>query len=177
MKILLFLTIVATQFKCAPSEDTLRPSINQPVASSDVHLWLTKSDQSKLLQKQTIVLNFGTLANAYPNIDVNESLTYQTVDGFGFTLTGGSAQVINQLSTSRRQNLLQELFGTTEGAIAINYLRISIGASDLNDAPFTYNDLALGATDLPLNNFSLTPDSTNLIPLLKEKIGELVMTV
>lgn len=168
MKILLFLTLLATQYKCAPSEDTLRPSINQPVAPSDVRFWLTKSDQSNLLQKQNVILNFGTIANAYPNIDVDASQNYQTVDGFGFTLTGGSAQVINQLSATRKQALLQELFGNTESAIGINYLRISIGASDLNEAPFTYDDVAIGATDLSLDNFSLAPDSTNLIPLLKQ---------
>jgi len=168
MKILLFLTILAAQFKCAPTEDTLRPSINEPLAKGDVRFWLTKSDQSALLQKQNVILNFGTIANAYSNIDVDASQTYQTVDGFGFTLTGGSAQVINQLSASRKQALLQELFGNTESAIGINYLRISIGASDLNEVPFTYDDVAAGATDLSLANFSLAPDSTNLIPLLKQ---------
>jgi glucosylceramidase len=96
---------------------------------------------------------------------------FQTIDGFGYTLTGGSAQVINQLNTQKRQELLKELFGTNDNSIAISYLRISIGASDLNAAPFTYDDLPSGQTDMNLDNFSLAPDKTDLIPMLKEIVA------
>jgi glucosylceramidase len=120
------------------------------------------------LQKQTAVLGFGTTFNQYSTIEVDESTTYQTIDGFGFTLTGGSAQVINQLTAQVKQELLQELFGTNNTSVSISYLRISIGASDLNATPFTYDDMPAGQTDVNLSNFSLNPDMTDLIPLLKE---------
>jgi len=130
--------------------------------------WLTKGDQSVLLQKQNVVLGFGTTYNTYSNIEVDESQTYQSVDGFGYTLSGGSAQVINGLAVAKKQELLQELFGSSATSIGLSYLRLSIGASDLNDTAFTYDDMPSGQTDLNLNNFSLTPDTTHLIPLLKE---------
>ena len=133
-----------------------------------VDLWLTKSDQSILLQKQNNTLVFGTSANSFQSIAIDESTTYQSVDGFGFSLTGGSAEVINQLNSTKKQALLQELFGSSENAIAISYLRISIGASDLNSTVFSYNDLPIGQTDMNLEQFSLAPDMTHLIPLLKE---------
>lgn len=135
---------------------------------SKVNFWLTKADESVKLQKQDVVLGFGSTVNAYPNIEVDESIVYQTIDGFGFTLTGGSAEVINQLSSRVKKNLLQELFGKKSNSISLSYLRISIGASDLNSLPFSYNDLPQGQTDRPLNQFSLAPDMTDLIPLLKE---------
>ena len=94
--------------------------------------------------------------------------TFQTVEGFGFSLTGGSAQVINQLSADKKAALLQDLFGKNANAISVSYLRISIGASDLDEAAFSYNDLPAGQTDLNLDKFSLQPDMTHLIPLLKE---------
>jgi glucosylceramidase len=143
------------------------PPVNPP-AKNEVDFWLTNGDESVKLQKQNTILAFGTNANQYPTIEVDEKVTNQTIDGFGYTLTGGSAEVINSLATSVKQALLQELFGTGENAISISYLRISIGASDLNESPFTYDDMPMGQSDVNLNNFSLTPDMTNVIPLLKE---------
>ncbi|MBF2708594.1 glucosylceramidase [Flavobacterium soyangense] len=139
-----------------------------PILTNEVDFWLTKADQSVKLQKQSSILAFGTTYNIYANIEVDDSQTFQTIDGFGFTLTGGSAEVINQLSTAKKQELLQELFGSASNSISISYLRISIGASDLNSTPFSYDDIPTGQTDVNLTNFSLTPDMTNLIPLLKE---------
>src|SRR5690349_7112131 len=103
-----------------------------PPATNEVDVWLTKGDQSVLLQKQSSVLAFGTTANNNAIIDVDAGHSFQAVDGFGFTLTGGSAYVINQLNTSDKANLLKELFGNDSTSISISYLRISIGASDLN---------------------------------------------
>ncbi len=138
------------------------------IVASEMDFWLTKSDKSVLLQKQSSTLIFSTTTNGNQSIVVDETQTYQTIDGFGFTLTGGSAEVINGLNASKKQELLQELFGTNENAIAISYLRISIGASDLNSSVFTYNDLPSGQVDSNQSKFSLAPDMTNLIPLLKE---------
>src|SRR5690606_12149879 len=106
--------------------------------------------------------------NQYPTIKVNPAETYQTVEGFGFSLTGGSAEVINQLTASSREELLQKLFGTGKNAITISYLRISIGASDLDSSTFSYNDLPVGEADEDLSEFTLEPDMDDLIPLLKK---------
>ena len=176
MKFLAVLTLTLLMSKCSPSGDTVdpapAPTPAPPVAvTSEMDFWLTKGNQSAVLQKQTSVLAFGTAYNTYANIEVDDSKVFQTIDGFGYTLTGGSAQVINQLNTQKRQELLKELFGTNDNSIAISYLRISIGASDLNAAPFTYDDLASGQTDMNLDNFSLAPDKTDLIPMLKEIVA------
>lgn len=147
---------------------TTPPPVVPPVVTNEVDFWLTKGDQSVKLQKQSTVLGFGTNYNVYPIIEVDESSTFQTIDGFGYTLTGGSAEVINQLNAQTKQELLQELFGNSATSISVSYLRISIGASDLNAAPFSYDDMPSGQTDISLNNFSLNPDMADLIPLIKE---------
>lgn len=169
MKYFILVTLTMLLSKCSSSsgEATPTPIPPTPVVTNEVDFWLTKGDQTVKLQKQSTVLAFGTTYNIYPNIEVDESQTFQTIDGFGYTLTGGSAEVINQLSADKKQELLQELFGSNETSIGISYLRISIGASDLNSAPFSYDDMATGQTDLNLASFSLTPDMTNLIPVLK----------
>ena len=51
-------------------------------ATNDVEMWLTKADQSVLLQKQSQVLSFGSTANIYPNIDVDSAVTASDVDRF-----------------------------------------------------------------------------------------------
>lgn len=131
--------------------------------------WLTKGDSSTLLERQIEKLPFGTTSNNFPFVDVDSSRTFQTMDGFGYTLTGGSAYMINQLTAADKTFLLRELFGKNrDSSICISYLRISLGASDLNDHVFSYDDMPAGQTDTTLNHFTLDPDKKDLVPLLKE---------
>ena len=168
MKSLILMFLFIALNNCSKQNNEDNPLPEPPIVTNEVDFWLTKADQSVKLQKQSGILAFRDSYNNYPNIEVSDSQTYQTVDGFGFSLTGGSAKVINSLNTSKKQALLQELFGTSNSSIAVSYLRISIGASDLDESVFSYNDLPVGQTDLNLTQFSLAPDMTNLIPLLKE---------
>jgi glucosylceramidase len=139
-----------------------------PLPPSEVSFWLTKSDQSVLLQQQSAPIYFGTQNNSYPAIDVDSSQRFQSIDGFGYTLTGGSADLIMALPNGTRHELLRELFGQGNESIGISYLRISIGASDLNSVVYSYNDLPSGEKDITLEKFSLSLDTIHLIPLLKE---------
>jgi glucosylceramidase len=139
-----------------------------PPATAGISTWLTKGDKSALMQKQTGLLAFNTTTNTNPTVDVDSAISYQTVDGFGYTLTGGSAFLINHLAAAQKASLLQELFGSGDNTIGISYLRLSIGASDLSAEVFSYNDLPVGQTDVNLTNFSLSKDTVDLIPILKE---------
>ncbi|GAB2538210.1 glucosylceramidase [Spirosoma aerophilum] len=107
-------------------------------------------------------------ANANATIHVDASKTFQTIDGFGYTLTGGSAMLLNRMDVAARKVLLQELFSTEGNGIGVSYLRVSIGASDLDERVFSYNDLPAGETDPTLAKFSLAPDQEHLIPILKQ---------
>jgi glucosylceramidase len=136
-------------------------------ANEVVNAWLTTADQSKLLQAQT---SFNFAADAGTNattVTVDENQTYQGIDGFGFTLTGGSAGLLNGLG-SNQTNVLNELFGTATGQIGISYIRISIGASDLSSSDFTYNQTA---GDFNMNNFSISAENQDLLPILKKIIA------
>lgn len=151
------------------------PTPDPPVtpATNDINFWFTKGDQSVLLQKQNVTLSFGMSSNSNPTVIVDSTQKFQTVDGFGYTLTSGSATLINSLPGATKATLLQELFGNGDetNPIGVSYLRVSIGASDLSATTYTYNDLPSGQTDLTLASFSLDPDrasGTGLIPLLKE---------
>ena len=143
------------------------PPVNPPTVKNEVDVWITKADETIKLQKQTSILAFTTASNSFQNIEIDPSKTYQNIDGFGYTLTGGSVEVINQLSASKKEALLQELFGNGENSIGISYLRLSIGASDLNSSVFSYDDLPAGQTDITLSQFSLSKDQA-LVDMLKK---------
>lgn len=153
--------------KQAETNNPSNPPTTQPVAS-EVDFWLTKADRSALLEKQNVELNFKTVTNSYQTIEVDETQTYQSIDGFGYTLTGGSATLINSLPAAEKDALISELFGSTGNSIGVSYLRVSIGASDLSANVFTYNERPSGQTDLNQDHFSIAAEMTDLVPVLKK---------
>lgn len=130
--------------------------------------YITSGDQSQLLQKQILPYKAIETIDSTKNIFINTQQRFQSIDGFGFTLTGGSALLIQQMQPKQRKALLQELFGKSDHAISISYLRISVGASDLSESVFSYNDLPVGKTDTLLQQFNLAKDTIHLIPLIKQ---------
>jgi len=133
----------------------------------DIEVWITRPDQIALLRQQVVALEFGTAVNQNPTITVDSTTTYQTIDGFGFAMTGGSAYHIDRLPQDQRDAIIRELFSSDSGCIGISYIRVSIGASDLDASVFSYDDIPSGETDVALNHFSLDPDRSHLIPVLK----------
>lgn len=147
------------------------PPVSPPVTMgpSDVHAWLSTPDQAYLLKQLSTPMNFSASADSSGNvISVDSSRSFQSIDGFGYTLTGGSAYVIYSMPASSRAPLLRELFSNDSNAIGISYLRLSMGASDLNASVYSYDDVAQGQTDPTLAGFSLAQDTQYLVPLLKE---------
>lgn len=133
-----------------------------------VNQYVTYGDKSALFQQLSTTPSFTSGSNRNPNVELIAGTTQQVMDGFGYTLTQGSAYVMmTSLSTAQRTALLTDLFDATNG-IGISFIRIGIGATDLSTTVYTYNDLASG-TDVSMSQFSLNgPDLTYLIPVLKE---------
>ncbi|MEI9980763.1 MAG: glycoside hydrolase family 30 beta sandwich domain-containing protein [Edaphobacter sp.] len=130
--------------------------------------WLTTPDGTSLFAQQKLKPRFTTAAASNPVIDVDDTKTFQTIDGFGYALTGGSAQLLMRMTPSARAAILHELFATKGSSIGVSYLRVSIGSSDLNDHVFSYDDMPAGETDPTLAKFSLAPDRADVIPILKQ---------
>jgi glucosylceramidase len=85
----------------------------------------------------------------------------------GCALTGG-APASYQNEQGGPAKVLKEVFSTEENSLGVSYLRLSIGASDLNSFVFSYDDLAEGETDNELKRFDLAQDKKDVIPVLKE---------
>ncbi len=156
LNILFFAALALLSTGCSPS----RPEVEN---------WLTNTrNGSVLFEKQLPIPWDASNDVATVTIEIDSNQRYQTIDGFGFTLTGGSAYHLIRMSPDVRAALLKELFDTEGTHIGVSYLRVSIGASDLNVYPFSYNDLPHGETDPDMARFDLGPDRDDVIPILKE---------
>ena len=134
----------------------------------EARLWLTTADRSAVLARQAAPLAFTESPAQFPAVEVNDMEQYQAVEGFGFALTGGSAQLLMRMTPERRRALLKELFAPEGDGIHVSYLRVSIGSSDMNENVYSYDDMPPGETDPNLKKFSLGPDRADVIPVLKE---------
>ncbi|MBL4561561.1 MAG: hypothetical protein JKX79_11330 [Labilibaculum sp.] len=152
--------------RCSGSsqDNTVAPPVTSTV---DVSFYLSTANESVLFKKQDNNISKAT-DESLPTIELDAETIYQEMDGFGFSLTGGSALHLLNMSASKRKALLTELFDYNNENIGISYLRVSLGASDLDGEVFSYNDLPAGETDVNMEKFSLDQDRKHLIPILKE---------
>lgn len=149
---------------CKPKSEEELPS---PAPVLPVQVWVTSGNAVNLLYFKTIDFATGK-DDRFPVIDIDTVQQFQTIEGFGYTLTGGSAQLLHQMGAADRATLLQEFFGNGNNSIGVSYLRISMGASDLDAEVFSYDDLPSGQADPDLLHFNLSKDTLHLIPVLKE---------
>lgn len=144
-----------------------------PIASTaqtvpDAQLWLTTVDRSSLFALQPASLHFSDAGEAIPTVSVNDMQQFQPIEGFGFALTGGSAQLLMSMTPEKRAALLRQVFSPQGDGIGASYLRVSIGSSDMNAQVYSYDDMPAGQADPELKNFSLARDRADVIPVLKE---------
>lgn len=132
-------------------------------SSSFGQIWISRAASQQMLQEQALpAVSRGNLG-----IQINPKIQFQTIDGFGYTLTGGSSQLILALAPDQQKALLSELFGTSKNSIGISVLRIAVGASDLDANTFSYDDILAGQKDEKLEHFSLKASEKDLIPMMQ----------
>jgi glucosylceramidase len=140
---------------------------NQKPADGIIEVWLTDSDNNIYFEKQSNLPVNQQFDNATV-IEIDTSIQFQNIEGFGAALTGSSAHVlINNLTSPQRTSILNQLFNPQNG-IGINFLRLTMGASDFSLYDFTYDDMTYPETDFDLSEFSLANDTLELLPVLKE---------
>jgi glucosylceramidase len=133
-----------------------------------VNVWLTTDSLLKRLEPQP-PLSFSTAAGGAYALVVDETLTYQQVEGFGAAMTDSAAYLINRVATPEsKQSAMERLFTRSGTGIGISFIRIPLGASDLARYLYSYDDLPDGQTDPALDHFDLFHDEDDIIPLLIE---------
>lgn len=131
-------------------------------------VYTTTGDKGRLLAHQQHALSAKFSVNAHPILNVDAAKAYQTMDGFGFSLTGGSAMLIAALKPNARRMLLAELFTRDGPGIGTSYLRLTLGASDLSTESYSYNEVPAGQSDFALASFDILAGDRQVIPVLQE---------
>ncbi|MBW4838197.1 MAG: glycosyl hydrolase, partial [Paenibacillaceae bacterium] len=104
-------------------------------------------------------------------VHLDDTVSYQTMDGFGASFTDSAAYLIHQvLPEEQRASLMKKLFDSEEG-IGLSVLRNPMGASDYARFIYSYDDLPEGETDPGMRRFSIRHDEADVIPLLKEALA------
>jgi glucosylceramidase len=133
-----------------------------------IESWVTNPDRSSLFQRQSDPIAFRPGGGRGPAIVIDPAQQMQSMDGFGFALTGGSAELLMKMGREARAQILRQLFAPDGNNLGVSYLRLTIGASDMNSFVFSYDDLPPGETDSELKKFDLGQDRKDVIPVLKE---------
>jgi glucosylceramidase len=130
-------------------------------------VWVTTPDRSELMAERPPV-TFGTTPSAQPTIVVDPDRTYQSVDGFGASITDSSATVLAALPPAVRADTMRRLFDPVRG-IGVSFLRQPVGSSDFTASAehYTYDDVPAGQTDFGLRHFSIARDEATVLPLLR----------
>jgi len=153
----------------------LTAAVVPPAAASADHpggpapaarVWVTSPDRAELMHDRGTVA-FGTRPSGELTITVDPSRTYQSMDGFGASITDSSAAVLYRLDPAAREQAMRSLFDPVRG-IGVSALRQPIGSSDFTDEPhYTYDDMPPGQTDFALAHFSIAHDRAQILPLLR----------
>jgi glucosylceramidase len=139
-----------------------------PAVEGVIKVFTTTPDKSKLLKEENKISFSSPTGN--PVIDIDSTTTYQTMEGWGASITGSAANVLNGMANTARQNLLQELFGAN--GLGLNCIRVSMGASDFSLSYYSYDEPSPpNMEDATLANFTLGQDLVDVVPVLQEIIA------
>ena len=143
------------------------PGHRPPPPAASAQVWITTPDGSDTMADLGTVDFTGTPSSA-PTVVVDPSRTFQTMSGFGASITDSSAAVLSALSPAARTAAMTSLFDPRTGD-GLDYLRQPVGASDFTTTPaYTYDDVPAGQTDYSLSHFSIAHDQRQILPLLRQ---------
>src|SRR3954453_18789025 len=138
-----------------------------PAAASSARVWVTTPDGAEKMHDRGTV-DFHPGGSSALTVSVDPSRRYQSMDGFGASITDSSARVLYRLSKPQRAAAMRSLFADDK----LSFLRQPMGASDFVEGPhYTYDDVPPGETDYRLRHFSIAHDRKQILPLLREALA------
>lgn len=136
-------------------------------SSARMEMWLTTGDETvKLQQVEEMYDEERVTGMSNPDpviIEIDDSVRYQKMIGFGGAICDNSAYVFdNYLKAEDKMPLFNQLFG--EEGIRLNYMRMIMGSTDNSFEWYTYNDMPEGMTDERMEHFTMEKDEWDVIP-------------
>jgi glucosylceramidase len=138
-----------------------------PGRAQTASVWLTTDNQKTKLKPQPSVTFKSGVDTRLNTIFIDETQTYQTIEGFGASFTDSAAYLLNEKVPAKQLNsVMTSLFDHTNG-IGISFVRNPMGASDITRFDYSYDDQPTGQTDPNLTSFSIAHDMVDIVPLIK----------
>src|SRR5260370_41012647 len=88
--------------------------------------WVTRDANSLLQPMRPVAFSRSLPRDALPTIEIDDSRTFQPIEGFGFSLTGGSAYLLAGLAAAGPADPPLDHFGPTGGSVRLSHPRPSI---------------------------------------------------
>jgi glucosylceramidase len=139
---------------------------NNPItwasAPAGARAWATSPDRR--LQEIKLPPWRKASGKATSGIQIDPSLRFQEILGFGAAFTDASCYLLSELTAEKRQAVLADLLGPDGLRLSIG--RTCIGASDYSRYPYSFDDST--DPDPELQKFSIEHDREYILPMLKE---------
>ena len=159
------LAIIVFAATCLPAGTLAQNAADKTSLSIRV---VESSDERRTSLQEQPPIAFGAARAPELTITVNDSVRFQSIDGFGASLTDSSAWLLwNKLNEAQRKDALEKLFDRQKG-IGLSMLRQPMGASDFALEDYSYDDMLAGQSDPDLRQFSIARDQKYILPILKE---------
>lgn len=134
-----------------------------------------------LSQRETLHFAARPGPGALPAIAVDDAQRFQTIDGFGASLTDSAAWLFARKLTPAQTDAAFKTLFSRKGGIALGFLRQPIGSSDLAASFYSLDDLCEqgakacttppGESDASLARFSLKHDEEYILPQLRKALA------
>jgi len=136
-----------------------------------VESWVTDLNTAQRLAPQPVQAWKSGAGPAGSTVVVDPTRRYQTMTGFGASMTDTSAWVLtDKLNEATRRQTMTDLFSPDQG-IGLSMLRQPMGASDFAvNGSYSYDDMPAGQTDPDLSKFSIAHDRAYIIPRLRDAL-------
>ncbi len=139
-------TLIVVIFMSCTTKNPLKVDIIETAANGHK---LTEILPIDIVTENTITIDAGT--------------TYQKITGFGGSFTESSAYLLNQMSDTKRKQILEAYFGDDGAAYSLT--RTHMNSCDFSLGHYSYAPVP---EDMDLQHFTIEEDRGDIIPMIKE---------
>lgn len=129
---------------------------------SAISVWVT-SDNERFASTSSIPWSASSASAAAEQLQLDPTVRYQEMLGFGGAFTDAACYTFNRLSPSAREQLFHEMFHPSQMALSVG--RVCVGSSDYSTKVYSFDE---GEPDPELTRFSIEHDREYILPILRQ---------
>ncbi len=147
------------------------PLLAGQLAAQQIRSVLTSSDLSQRLMAQP-ALAFAAAGDGggLPVVSVDATKRFQVMEGFGASITDGSAYLLQQVLSPQQRDAAMETLFSPERGMGLSFLRQPIGSEDLSRHHFTFDDMPAGQTDPTLAHFRVPSEQPEIFAIVRQAL-------